>query len=398
MRVLHVIPAVAPRYGGPSRAVVEMCHALQHEGLEPVIATTDADGAGRLQVECGKPVPFHQIPTLFFPRQWSEALKLSYPLARWLDDNISQFDVVHIHAVFSHACLAAAQSCRRHSVPYVVRPLGTLDPWSLRQKRFRKQLFWKVAAKRMLGGAAAIHYTAEKERRLAEHSLGLKRGVVIGLGVDSALLRNESEPGLFRQNQPSLGSHPFVLVMSRIHPKKGLELLLQTFVDLIAEKRFQHWRLVIAGDGDPAYIQSLKQLARASRIADHILFPGWLEGTEKVSALRSAELLALPSHQENFGLCVVEALACGVPVLVSTKVNLCREIEAARAGWVTPLTPKDLKGALQSALQDKEQRRQRGLAGREFVKLRFSWPAIARELITLYGGIGNASLAIGHHA
>ena len=210
--------------------------------------------------------------------------------------------------------------------------------------------------------------------------------------LTQALLRNDSEAGLFRQRQPSLGSHPFVLVMSRIHPKKGLELLLQAFVDLIAEKRFQHWRLVIAGDGDPAYIQSLKQLARASRIEDHILFPGWLEGAEKVSALRSAELLALASHQENFGLCVVESLACGVPVLVSTQVNLCREIEAARAGWVTPLNPKDLKEALQAALQDKEQRRQRGLAGRELVRLRFSWPAIARELITLYGAIGNASL------
>ena len=270
--------------------------------------------------------------------------------------------------------------------------LGTLDPWSLRQKRFRKQLFWRLAAKRMLGEAAAIHYTADEERRLAEQSLGLKRGVVIGLGVDSTLLGNESEVGLFRQKQPSLGSHPFVLVMSRIHPKKGLELLLQTFVGLIAEKRFQHWRLVIAGDGDPAYIQSLKQLARASRIEDHILFPGWLEGAEKVSALRSAELLALASHQENFGLCVVESLACGVPVLVSTQVNLCREIEAARAGWATPLNPKDLKEALQAALDDKEQRRQRGLAGRELVRLRFSWPAIARELITLY----MTQLDIGH--
>ena len=108
--------------------------------------------------------------------------------------------------------------------------------------------------------------------------------------------------------------------------------------------------------------------------------------------MRSAELLALASHQENFGLCVVESLACGVPVLVSTEVNLCREIEAAGVGWVTPLNPKDLKEALQAALQDKEQRRQRGLAGRELVRRRFSWPAIARELITLYDGIGNASL------
>jgi glycosyltransferase involved in cell wall biosynthesis len=351
-------------------------------------------------VDYGKPVLFHQIPTLFFPRQWSEALKFSYPLARWLNSNISQFDVVHIHAVFSHACLAAARACRRNRVPYIVRPLGTLDPWSLQQKRFRKQLFWQLAAKRMLGEAAAIHYTTDEERRLAENALGLNRGVVIGLGVDSALLlnKNESEAGLFRQRHPSLGSHPFVLVMSRIHPKKGLELLLQTFAELISEKRFQHWRLVIAGDGDSAYVQSLKKMARENRVENHILFPGWLEGAEKVSALRSADLLALASHQENFGLCVVESLACGVPVLVSTQVNLCREIEAARAGWVAPLNPKDLKEALQAALQDKEQRRQRGLAGREMVKVRFSWPAIARELIDLYAVTRNASLAMGHCA
>jgi len=398
MRVLHVIPAVAPRYGGPSRAIVQMCGALQEQGSELLIATTDADGPGRLQIELDRRILFNGVPTIFFSRQWSEALKYSYPLARWLDSNVKKFDLVHIHAVFSHACLAAARSCRRNRVPYIVRPLGTLDPWSLQQKRFRKRLFWQLAAKRMLGEAAAIHYTADAERRLAEHALDLKRGVVIGLGVDSALLRNESGAGLFRQSQPSLGSHPFVLVMSRIHPKKGLELLLRSFMEVIAEKRFQHWRLVIAGDGDPAYIQSLKQLVRENRVEPHILFPGWLEGAEKVSALRSADLLALASHQENFGLCVVESLACGVPVLVSTEVNLCREIEAARAGWVTRLNPKDLKEALQGALQDKEERQQRGLAGRELARRRFSWPAIARELIDLYQRIGNAGLDQKHCA
>ena len=129
-----------------------------------------------------------------------------------------------------------------------------------------------------------------------------------------------------------------------------------------------------------------------------VLFPGWLDGAEKVSALRSADLLALASHQENFGLCIVESLACGIPVLVSTQVNLYREIEAARAGWVTPLNLKNLKEALRAALEDKEERRQRGLAGRELVRLRFSWPAIARELITLYRATGNSSLAIGHCA
>ena len=249
-----------------------MCTALRSAGLELLVATTDADGNGRLPVECGKPVLFQEIPTVFFPRQWSEAFKFSYPLARWLEANVPQFETVHIHAVFSHACLAAARASQRHKVPYIVRPLGTLDPWSLRQKPFRKQLFWQLAVKQMLRGAAAIHYTTEEERRLAEDSLNLERGVVIGLGVDSALLTTEPDDGLFRQNQPSLGSDPFVLVMSRIHPKKGLELLLQAFVDLIAEKRFQQWRLVIAGDGDPAYIESLKRLAQEKQVDAHSSF------------------------------------------------------------------------------------------------------------------------------
>jgi glycosyltransferase involved in cell wall biosynthesis len=128
MRVLHVIPAVAPRYGGTSRAIVEMCHALQERGIEPLIVSTDADGAGRLPVELAHSLVYKRVPVVFFSRQWSEAFKYSHPLARWVGGHVREFDVVHIHAVFSHACLAAAKACRRYNVPYVVSPHGTLDP------------------------------------------------------------------------------------------------------------------------------------------------------------------------------------------------------------------------------------------------------------------------------
>src|SRR5205085_1067284 len=131
VKVLHVIPSVAPRYGGPSRAVVDMCRALRGGGVDTLIATTDADGEGRLAVELGRHTLFKDVPAIFFSRQWSEAYKYSRPLAHWLDAHVGDFDVVHIHAVFSHACLAAAKACRKRGVPYVVRPLGTLDPWSL---------------------------------------------------------------------------------------------------------------------------------------------------------------------------------------------------------------------------------------------------------------------------
>jgi glycosyltransferase involved in cell wall biosynthesis len=329
-------------------------------------------------------VLFHDIPTVFFPRQWSEAFKFSFPLARWLESHVSEFEVVHVHAVFSHACLMASRASRRHKVPCIVRPLGTLDPWSLQQKPFRKQLFWWIAVKQMLKEAAAIHYTTEEEQRLVENSLGLKRGVVIGLGVNVGFLENGSGNGIFRQKHSSLGMRCYILALSRIHPKKGLELLLRTFMELIVQKEFEQWQLVIAGDGEPAYIESLKRVVRESQAEDNVIFPGWLEGPEKFSALHSAELLVLPSLQENFGLCVIESLACGVPVLVSTQVNLSSQIAAARAGWVTSLTQDDLKATLETAMQHKDERERRGLAGKDLVRQCFSWSVISRQLIALY--------------
>ena len=157
-------------------------------------------------------------------------------------------------------------------------------------------------------------------------------------------------------------------------------------------------QLVIAGDGKPAYIESLKRLVRASKAEDNVIFPGWLEGPEKFSALHSAELLVLTSHQENFGLCVIESLACGVPVLVSTQVNLSSQIAAARAGWVTPLTPEDLKVTLETAMQDDEERERRGLAGKQLVRDRFTWAVIVQELIALYRSTARKNMVVAHCA
>lgn len=378
-----MIPAVAPRYGGPSRAVVEMCRALRGGGVETLIASTDADGGGRLAVEPGRTTSFGGVPAVFFPRQWSEAFKYSKPLSRWLDEHVADFDVVHIHAVFSHACLAAAGACMRKKVPYVVRPLGTLDPWSLRQKPVRKRLFWHLGVGRMLRNAAAIHYTARAEQRLAEAHGGLARGVVIPLGVETGHAargeRDGREGGDFLSPQS-----PYVLVLSRLHRKKGVELLLPAFLSAVRRQGFGEWKLVLAGDGDAGYLESLRRLVESEGGAGHVVFAGWLDGRKKESALRGAALLALTSHQENFGLCVVEALACGVPALVSPHVNLAPEIGAAGAGWVAPLDSGSLESALLGAMGDAEERARRGRAGVELVRRDFSWDAVVERLTSTY--------------
>ncbi len=313
LRVLHVIPAVAPRYGGPSRAIVDMSRALQARGVEPLVVATDADGDRHLDVELGRPVFYRGVPAIFFRRQWSESFKYSRPLAHWLGAHAAEFQVAHIHGVFSHACLAAAARCRRHRVPYLVRPLGTLDPWSLGQKPLRKRLLWHSAARQMLRTAAAVHYTTDGERRAAERVLGIGRGIVIPLGVDERLLASAPSQG------PEAGraiASPYVLVLARLHQKKGLERLVDVFLDVGARQGLESWKLLIAGDGDVAYVGDLKRRVRERDSGGRVVFTGWLDGEDRAAVLRAAQLLALPSHQENFSLAVVEALASGVPVLL----------------------------------------------------------------------------------
>lgn len=360
-----------------------MCHALQSQGAEVLIATTNADFDKELPVVLGEQVIYQDVPTIFFSRQWSEALKYSRPLAKWLNRGLSAFDLVHIHAVFSHACIAAGRGCRRHRKPYLVRPLGTLDPWSLKQKRLRKRLFWHLGVKQMLAGAAAIHYTAEEEKRLAECELGLGKGVVVPNGIDLSFAKQQvADTGWLSDQSQS----PYVLALSRMHPKKGYELLIESFAVLKQQGGYENWRLIFAGDGDAVYINQLKQLAARNGLNGDALFIGWVAGSRKYDLLRGASLLALPSYQENFGISLVEAMAYGVPVLVSPHVNLAPEIVRADAGWVTPLDQERLTSTLAQALGDGRERRRKGDCALVLAQ-GFGAEAVARKLLNLYKAI-----------
>lgn len=386
MKVLHVIPAIASRYGGPSKAVIGMARALLEHGVDVLVATTDADGIGRLHVPIGEQTSYEGVNTIFFPRQWSEAFKYSRPLAKWLREHVRDHDIVHIHAVFSHSSLAAARACRLRGVSYVVRPLGSLHPWSLTQRGFSKRIFWHAVVKRMLMAAHAIHYTTIEEKRLAHESLKLQNGsgVVIPLGVDEGLLENANSESRIPRQLSRLGKAPYILFLSRLHPKKGIELLLEAFLKVTAKEPFKNWHLVLAGEGDPLYIGKLKLMVRQLNGDARVSFAGWLEGSDKIHAMKGAELLVLPSFQENFALSVVEAMACGVPALVSEHVNLASEIIQAGAGWVAPLETEEMVQVLKEAMKNKEERKFRGAKGKRLVRTHFTWQIVAGKLIEMY--------------
>jgi glycosyltransferase involved in cell wall biosynthesis len=376
MRVLHVIPSVSKRSGGPATAIVPMCRALMQHGIEVLLVTTDSG----LRADEARNGEYKGVPAKFFSSQLGESFKYSRPLAAWLSLNIRHFSLAHIHAVFNHSSVAAVHVCRKAGVPYVIRPLGTLDPWSMTQRSLRKRLFWQVSGKAMLSNAAAVHYTTDAEKIATEGFLGLNHGRVIALGIEanSAVSTSRDKLG---QYFPALACEPYVLVLSRLHPKKGLDVLIEAFLALV--ERHGHWQLVIAGDGPADYVLKLKTMASSSLHQDRILFTGWLDGEEKSALLDGASLLVLPSYQENFGLCVMEAMSHSVPVLVSTNVSLASEIASANAGWVADVDKHALLAKLAEALADEGEREKRGRAGKQ-LSLRYSWENAARGLVDLY--------------
>ncbi len=364
-----------------------MCKALRSRGLRTLIVTTDADGRSRLAVRHGMVVPYDDTDVLFFRRQASEAFKISIPLARWLSRHVRDFDIVHIHAVFNHSSLAAARTCRAARVPYLVRPLGTLDPWSFKQKRFRKRLLWIAGARRLLHSAAAVHYTTAAEQHLVEGRFGTHGGCVIPLGVEQCLFASRNSSQAFRGSHPEVGDAPYVLFLGRLHHKKWVSGLIQGFLAATSSPPLRAWRLVIAGDGDASYVQCLRGIAGRGGEAHRVLFTGWLDGPERVAAMRGASLLALISHQENFGLAAAEAMACGVPVLVSEQVNLADDIRAANAGWVTALDATALADSLRVILHDDAERAERGARAATLARSRFTWTDVAETLERTYAEI-----------
>jgi glycosyltransferase involved in cell wall biosynthesis len=352
-----------------------MCRALQDRGVNVSIATTDdgiANGTNGTHS--------YGVATHIFPVTVSHSFKYSRALTTWLNSNVTQFDAVHIHAVFNHACVAAARVCQKQGVPYVVRPLGTLDPWSMQQSAVRKKLFWQLLGKKMLDQASAVHYTSVGELSATEPSLRLSRGQVIPLGLDIEETLDMTSMRCESNNDQ------YVLVLSRLHAKKGLDVLIEAFINLIEQPSFSSWRLLIAGEGDAEYVNKLKRMVASGNANESIMFLGWLSGPEKQKILKDAALLALPSHQENFGLCVVEALANGVPVLVSPHVNLSDDIKAASAGWVSEVNASALEACLAQALSDDDELLKRGHAGKTFAQ-RFRWSNIAEDLEQLYSTI-----------
>lgn len=358
-------------------ALPAMARALADRQIEVDVVTTDDDGTGRrlTDVAHGVPVQRDGFRVFYFPKQ-TEFYKVSLPLFLWLMRHVREYDVVHVHTVFSFSTLAAGWSAALRGVPFIVRPLGVLNSWGMNnRRRWIKAWSFRLLDKPVLNRATAMHYTSQHERDDAARLNLRATPSVVPLGMDMLPFDRLPDASLFLDQHPEIAGRPVVLFLSRLDPKKNVELLLESFARISAPAC-----LVIAGSGEAEYLSGLKK-----RAPDHVIWVGHLSGETKLAALAAATVYVLPSESENFGIALLEAMAAGLPCISTPGVALAAE--SAEAVALTPTEPEALAAAMSRLLGDAAERQRLSAAAKQRAQEHYSLAAMSRALMALYQSV-----------
>ena len=335
MRILRSIHTLNPAVGGPIESVRQSSAVLQRRGHDVEIVTLDPPDAPWL---ASSPVKAHALG----PGRGSYGYASKF--TDWVRLRRGEFDALLVHGIWQYSSFGVWRGTRRSETPYFVFPHGMLDPWFRKTyplKHVKKLLYWRWGEYRVLRDAKAVLFTSEEERRLARESFGPYRCQerVVNYGTAAPNLDLSCAREKFLEQFPHLRGKRILLFLGRLHEKKGCDMLIAAFAaNFCSAQNADAFHLVVAGPGNENYLARLKGMAQdlCPTGAAHktpVTFPGMLSGEIKWGAFRAADAFILPSHQENFGIAVAEALACGTPVLLSNKVNIWREIVEAGAGY-----------------------------------------------------------------
>lgn len=370
MRVLHVVPSYFPavRYGGPVVSHRRLSESLVQAGVTVDIATTDANGREDLSVPTDRWVEMGGARVRYFHRWPRIDFAFSTSLASYLASSVSDYDLVYVVGTFSFPSLMASAAARAANVPYIVAPLGTIQPWSLSQKRWKKMPYWTLIERRNLEQASAIHVTSEPEADAVKALFPRARIFLSPHGVDTV-------PPIGVERSPRR-----VVFLGRIHKVKGFDVLIPALSRVAAE--MPEVETVVAGPDDAGEWARVEKLLESVYPRPTLRYVGPVNGDDRWAFLSSAAVFVLPSHTENFGVAVIEALACGTPVVVSRNTPWSRVQEAGAGFWVEN-TPEQVALALLAVLRDPARARTMGAAGRELART-YSWTECAGAMASFY--------------
>lgn len=388
MKILHVAQAVSRNFGGVQTVLHDLVKAEKKAGLNVDVLSTNVDtpkGVLPVARNCfieRDGVRIRHSSVSFRP------LLFSVDLKNYLDQNVRKYDLVHVHGLYRFPTTYAAYQARKQNVPYIISPHGSLDPY-LYDKSSRsvylKRLYENWFDLPNLHNADGIHYTTEDERQRVAANIKIRApSFVVPNGLDWSLYESLPARGALRARL-ALGDAPLILFLGRLHFKKGLDILIPA-VDEV-RKKTPAAQLLIVGPECDGYGKKVRQWVYDHQLQGAVHFVGALQHAEVLQAYVDSDVFVLPSYTENFGMTVVEAMACRLPVVISDQVNICEEVRTANAGLVTTCEADKVAAALLSLLRDPDECLRTGAAGRRLVRTRYTWTVIVDSLIREYKDI-----------
>lgn len=375
MRILHTTSALDPVAGGVATALGRLAESQAAAGLDVRVLSTwvTIDTEPVAEQLRGRGVKVELLHCRDPRSQHPEMEKI-------LAERFADVDLVHVHGMWEEIQYWSGRAARKMNRPYVFTPHGMIAPWCLKKNNIPKRLYLRWRMKNILDHAAMIHYTSDVERDLCE-GLGIKAPALVEPnGLDLSEFHVLPARGEFRQKYAAIGERPMVICLGRLSRKKGLDLLIPAFVKACGEDEV----LVLAGPDENNYQRELENLARQHGVMGRTIFTGMLNGQARIEALVDADMFALPSYQENFGIVVAEALAAGCAVIISDQVNIYSDILQADAGAVVPCETEAVAEALGAWIKDPALRKSAGARGRVMAFEKYDAQRIAQRWVEHY--------------
>lgn len=377
MRIAHITAGLAPERGGPTSVVKGLAKAQAALGHDvhiyaPTIHSIDV----RPLIDSG--VQVHLFPQHILASLWPG---FAPTLGRALQYSASRFEIIHIHELWHYPHFAAYRAAKRCGIPYVITIHGNLEPWARNHKKWKKTIALGLFQRKILKEASAIYALSEAEAQHLYPYAGNASIAYISNGIDFLEYNTLPSPDKLFDRFPELKGKKIILFLGRFHHIKGLDVLVQAFAEVVRKHAFAH--LLLAGPDIGGYRRKIQLLAEEVGIANHITFPGLLTDDMKLAAFAAATLFVLPSRSEGRAVAVIEAMAAGLPVII-TPGNHFPEVTSAEAGIKAELTPDNLATAINCLIESPEYARQMGRNGRELVMQHFTWQQIAKETDVLY--------------
>ena len=391
MKILHIVSSYWPafEFGGPIESVHQLNKWLIKKGADITVYTTNAGLKKNKNIILKKETVVNGVKVFYFPYYGYVHFTFSPVLCWTIRKNIKNFDLIHITGVWNFPVLAAAFWARFYKKPYIISSRGSLMKEPMEKKSLLiKKIFLFLFVRRDLKNASAVHFTVEAEKEeYMKASLPLKKAIIIPNGFDIIEFKKQLSQNFFR-NKFNIGADKkVILFLSRLNWKKGLDTLIPAFAEVL--KKESRAVLVLAGPDEKNYKKEieLKIVNCKLKIGKDVIFTDMLIGEDKISAYRESDVFVLPSYSENFGMAVVEAMACGLPVIITKGVGISKEVEKAGAGIVIEKDKKQLTEAILKILENPQLGKKMGENGRKLVETEFSSEKVAEKWIEEYSNL-----------